>query len=35
MIEGSDYNFGTMLINKKFDCNDGLFKANVYFENSG
>lgn len=28
---GSDYNYGSMLYNKKFDCNDGLFKVNVYF----
>jgi len=24
-----------MLTNKKFDCNDGVFKVNVYFDTIG
>jgi len=28
-------NYGTVLKNKAFDCNDGLFKVNVYFESKG
>jgi len=35
MIDGNEYNYGSMLFNKKFDCNDGLFKANVYFNSLG
>lgn len=35
MIEGSDYDYGSVLLNKNYDCNDGLFKANVYFNTLG
>lgn len=35
MIEGSDYDYGTVLFNKNFDSNDGLYKANVYFNTLG
>lgn len=35
MIKGRPYAYGTLLINKKFDCADGMFKANVYFNQLG
>jgi len=35
MIVGSDMNYGSILTNKKFDCNDGLMKVNVFFEALG
>jgi len=28
-------NYGTILKNKEFDCNDGLMKVNVFFEAVG
>lgn len=31
-ITGSQYNYGTSLIHKDFDCNDYILKVNVYFE---
>lgn len=27
--------YGTILANKQFDCDDGLLKANVFFETVG
>jgi len=35
MIIGSEMSYGAILKNKKFDCNDGLMKVNVYFETIG
>jgi len=35
LIVGTEMNYGTILKNKKFDCNDGLLKVNVYFESKG
>lgn len=29
-IQGDDYNYGTSLLNKRFDCSDGEFHINVY-----
>ena len=29
-IQGDDYNYGTSLLNRKFDCNDGEYSVNVY-----
>lgn len=34
-IKGTNSNYGSYLYNKKFDCNDGLYKINVYFEKLG
>lgn len=34
-IVGSEMAYGSVLLNKKFDCNDGLMKVNVYFETLG
>jgi len=36
IIEGpDDFIYGSVLINKNFDCNDGLFKINVYWNTQG
>lgn len=35
MITGTDYIYGTILINKNFDCHDGLYKINLYFNTLG
>ncbi len=35
LVQGTDFNYGSVLINKNFDCSDALFKANVYFETVG
>lgn len=28
---GSAFNYGTIIVNKNFDANDGLYACNVYF----
>ena len=33
-IQGDDYNYGTALLNKRFDCSDGEFHINVYLANT-
>jgi len=35
MIVSNEYSYGTILVNKKFDCHDGLYKINVYFNTIG
>lgn len=30
LIQGEEYNYGTALLNKRFDCNDGEFNVNIY-----
>jgi len=35
LIVGTEYNYGSILKNKNFDCNDGIMRVNVYFETVG
>lgn len=32
LIQGTDFNYGTVMVHREFDCNDGIFQINVYFE---
>jgi len=34
-IVGTDMAYGSVLVNKNFDCNDGMLKFNVFFESLG
>ena len=34
-VMGSEYNYGTSLINKQFECGEGVFNLNVYMEKAG
>lgn len=31
-VMGSEYNYGTSLVNKEFECGEGVFQANVYMD---
>lgn len=33
-VMGSEYNYGTNLINKDFECGEGIYSVNVYMEKS-
>jgi len=34
LILGGDFNYGSTLVNKNFDCSDGIFFVNVYLEST-